>query len=613
MTVLAAPSTRVDSGDAAGALHVLRRGFALSPALRQGLGLTLVLAVLSTAGSAVVPVVIQRTIDQGLLGSHGIDRTGVWRSTVLAAAVLVLAAAAAFAMKLRLYRSSEAGLAELRVKAFRHIHDLPTLTQDTERRGALVSRVTSDVDQVSLFLQFNGLLVVVSLGQIAVATVVMAIYSWQLTIVVWACFLPLMVSLKAFGQRMSAAYGTVRRTVGDMLAVVAEPVVGAAVVRSFAIENRTQDRVDQAIDANLRANVAAQRLVAVTFSAAGIAGGLANAAVVVVGVLLGLAGHLSIGTVVAFAFLVSQFVGPVQIATQVLTEAQNAIASWRRVIGVLDTPADLVDPAASGVALPRTSLGASLEHVDFGYPGCGLVLKDVDVAISPQTRVAVVGETGSGKTTFAKLLCRLVDPSRGRVCIGGVDLRDVGLAALRSRVVLVPQEGFLFDASLRDNLRYGRLSATDAGLENAIDSLGLADWYATLPAGLSTRVGQRGESLSSGERQLVALVRAYVADPDLLVLDEATSAVDPQTELRLTSALERLLSGRTSVTIAHRLSTAERADHVLVFEAGQVVEVGPPRQLLADGGAYTRLHRSWVAHSQLGSGPGNAPVPIRLP
>jgi ATP-binding cassette, subfamily B, bacterial len=591
--------SRVGGGEQVTGWQILRRGLALSPALRDGLGLTLFLGAISTIGAASVPVVLQKTIDEGLLGSGGIDRGTVWTYALLAGGVVLLTAIAAYWMKVRLYRASENGLAELRVKAFRHVHDLPVLTQDTERRGALVSRVTSDVDQVSLFLQFSGLLMVISLGQIAVATVIMAVYSWQLTIIVWLCFVPLLASLRYFQKRMTAAYTTVRQTVGDMLSTISEPVVGASIVRANNIADRTQKRVDGAINTNLAANVAAQRLVAVTFASAGVAGGLANASVVVFGILLGLAGHLSIGTVIAFAFLVSLLVGPVQMATQVLTEAQNAIASWRRVIGVLDTPADVVDPGESGVELARGSLTASFHDVEYAYPEGPPVLRDVSVEIAARTRVAVVGETGSGKTTFAKLLCRLMDPTHGRVCLDGVDLRKVRFGSLRERVVMVPQEGFLFDASLADNLRYGRPGATDDELTESIESLSLADWFGTLPDGLDTQVGQRGESLSAGERQLVALVRAYLADPDLLVLDEATSAVDPQTELRITAALDRLLAGRTSVVIAHRLSTAEQADQVLVFDAGRLVERGPHADLVAAGGVYARLHTSWVAQSHL--------------
>ncbi|MGH3357165.1 MAG: ABC transporter ATP-binding protein [Nocardioidaceae bacterium] len=595
----ATATSRVDDVHAMSAWTILRRGPALSPALREGIGVTLLLAALSTVGSSVVPIVIQVMVDQGFDADGGVDRVAIGWYVAGAAVVVLLTAVAAYATKVRLFVASERGLAQLRIRAFRHVHDLSMLTQNAERRGSLVSRVTSDIDQVSLFLQFTGMMIVVSLGQMLVATVIMAWYSWQLTILVWVCFIPLMVSLRFFQPRLSRAYEHVRSTVGEMLAVIAEPVVGASVVRAYNIERRTQDRIDAGIDGNLRANVRAQRLVAVTFAAAGVAGGLANAGVIVVGVLLGLAGQLSVGTVIAFAFLVSLFVGPVQIATQVLTDVQNAIASWRRVIDLVDTPADVVDPGERGATLRHESLGAVFDGVDFAYPTGPPVLLDVNVAIRPQERVAIVGETGSGKTTFAKLLTRLMDPSAGRVVVGGHDLREIAFASLRRRVVMVPQEGFLFDASLAENLRYGKREADDAELESAVDALGLADWLDGLPDGLASQVGERGESLSSGERQLVALTRAYLADPDLLVLDEATSAVDPQTEMRATRALERLLSGRTSVTIAHRLSTAEVADRILVFDAGEIVEEGDHASLVAASGVYTRLHASWVAQSHL--------------
>ena len=582
-------------------IAIMRRGLALSPAIKDGLGLTLLLAILSTIGGSVVPIVIKETVDSGLGEGNGTELSDVAPYLLAALAVIIVSGLLAYWMRVRLFVASERGLAQLRVDAFRHVHDLSMLTQNAERRGVLVSRVTSDIDQVSQFLQFTGIMMVVSVGQIIVATGIMAYFSWQLTIVVWVCFLPLGISLKYFAERLSRAYDIVRRTVGEMLAVIAEPVVGASVVRAYAIERRTQQRVDDGIARNLDANVKAQKLVAVTFASAGVAGGLANAAVIAFGVAIGLSGQLSMGTVIAFAFLVGLFVGPVQMATQVLTDAQNAIASWRRVIELLDTPADVVDPGEAGTTLPGGTLGARFEGVTFAYPGGPDVLKDVDVEIAPRQRVAVVGETGSGKTTFAKLLTRLMDPTAGVVRLGETDISRVSFDDLRKHVLMVPQEGFLFDATLRDNLLYGKKDATETELLDVFDRLGLTDWYASLPRGLDSQVGQRGESLSAGERQLVALVRSALADPEFIVLDEATSAVDPQTELRATRALDRLLEGRSSVTIAHRLSTAENADRVLVFDAGRLVEDGTHAELVELGGVYARLHASWVAQASLSS------------
>ena len=310
---------------------------------------------------------------------------------------------------------------------------------------------------------------------------------------------------------------------------------------------------------------------------------------IIIGVWLGFAEDITAGTVLAFAFLVTLFVGPVQMGTQILTDAQNAIAGWRRVIGILETPADLVDPGPEGEVLPRGPIDVRFEHVSFSYPGGPRVLQDIDLEIESGRRVAVVGETGSGKSTVAKLLTRLMDPVEGAVLLDGVDVRRIAQSSLRRSVVLVPQEGFLFDDTIAANVRYGRLAATDDDITASAAELGLGDWLAGLPDGLATRVGQRGESLSAGEPQLVALLRAHLADPDLLVLDEATSAVDPQLEMRIGRALERLMTGRTSVTIAHRLSTAESADEVVVVDRGRDRPARPARR--ARGPARQRLRR----------------------
>ena len=595
-----ASGTVLDSGEEIGALATIRRGVHFSPELTEGIGRTLLLAVIASVGQVVVPVAVQQALDRGINADGGPDVSFTVWVGLAAAAAIVLTSWASFAMTSRLFTTAERGLATLRIKAFRHVHDLPLLTQNTERRGALVSRVTSDVDQVSQFLVFGGLLFVVSVGQVVIATIVMLFYSWQLAVVVWLCFAPLFLSLRFFQRKLSDAYGVVRQQVGLMLSAISEPVVGAAVVRSYAVEERTQARIDDAINVYQSASTRAQGFTAVSFSLGGVSAGLANAGVLIVGIWLGFAGDISSGEVLAFAFLVTLFVGPVQMGTQILTDAQNAIAGWRRVIGILETPADLVDPGADGVELPRGPIDVRFDAVSFAYPGGPPVLREVTMDIAAGSRVAIVGETGSGKSTFAKLLTRLMDPSEGAVLLDGIDVRRIAQATLRASVVLVPQEGFLFDDTLLANVRYGRLDATEADVVASADELGLRDWLAGLPHGVRTRVGQRGESLSAGERQLVALLRAHLADPDLLVLDEATSAVDPELEMRIGRALERLMSGRTSVTIAHRLSTAEGADEVVVVDRGRVVQRGPHAVLAAEpGSVYAGLHASWVAqHGQ---------------
>jgi putative ABC transport system ATP-binding protein len=573
----------------------LRRGLELSPQIRQGLGVTLALAVVATLGRVVVPVTVQRTIDSGINAEGGPDIHAVTLLVGGATLVVLLTGFCSYVVNLRLFRATEAGLAQLRTTAFRRVHDLSVLTQNTERRGALVSRVTSDVDTISQFMQFGGLMLILSFGQLVVATVLMAVYSWSLTLIVLAMFVPLVLFGRWMQRFVSAAYGRVRERVGDVLGAISETVVGADTIRAYAVEERTGRRVEESIERHRLAARRAQNLVSFSFSSGVLVSGLVVAVVVLAGTFWGVGGDISLGELLAFLFLVQIFTGPVMSITEMLNELQNAVAGWRRVLAVLDTPADVADPGEAGTTLPRGPITVEFDDVTFAYPGGEPVLREVSLTIAPRTKVAVVGETGSGKTTLAKLLTRLQDPGSGRVLLDGVDLRDLRFSSLRERVVMVPQEGFLFDDTLLHNIRYGRPGASDADVELAITELGLDEWVSGLPKGLQSRVGQRGESLSAGERQLVALARAYLADPDLLVLDEATSAVDPATEVRLQRALNGVTTGRTAVTIAHRMSTAEVADKVVVVDAGRVVEVGRHDDLVDAGGVYSRLHASWSA------------------
>ncbi|WP_238007823.1 ABC transporter ATP-binding protein [Dactylosporangium sp. AC04546] len=580
-------------------MGVLRRGLALSPELFTGLAGTLGLAVLATAGRVAVPVAIQQGIDRGLLADGGPDLGVISLVVTVTAGVLMLTMVCAYLMNVRLFTVSETALAGIRVRTFRHIHNLSMLHQQSERRGALVSRVTGDVDQISQFLQFGGLLFILSVGQLTVTTAVMLVYSWQLTLVVIAAFAPLIVVVRIFQRRLSVLYLQVRESVGTMLGVIAESVVGAPVVRAYGIQRRTADRLDTAIDRNRRMQFRAQTNNVTSMGFGELAAGLALAGVIVAGTILGADDQLTAGQLTAFLFLATLFVQPVQVATEVLNEAQNAIAGWRRVLDVIETEPDVADPADAGRDLPEGPVDVTFEHVHFAYPGGPEVLTDVDLTVRARTRVAVVGETGSGKTTFAKLLTRLMDPTTGRVLLSGVPIPQVRFDSLRRRVVMVPQDGFLFDATVADNVRFARPDLSDVDLELAFTELGLIDWVESLSEGLHTEVGERGEALSVGERQLVALARAYVADPDLLVLDEATSAVDPATEVRLQRTLDAVTRGRTTIAIAHRLSTAQSADEVIVVDRGHVVQRGPHATLVAEEGSiYARLYASWLEQTR---------------
>ena len=601
MTAGAAVDTAPTEDTKKGAVATIRRGLSLSPELRRGLAGTIGIALVATAGRVIVPIAIQQIIDGGL-EDGAIDIGFVVQMTLIALVAVLITAGATGWMHLRLARVAETALSGLRIRAFRHIHDLSMLHQASEQRGVLVSRVTSDVDQISRFMQWAGLMIIINGGQAILALIVMLVLSVPLGLIVLALVPFIVLMIRWFQSRLEVAYLIVRERVGHMLALLAETVVGAPVIRAYGIESGTRQRLEEAIESHRSAAVKAGRLSA-SFSGGGeISSSVVIAGVLVVGTVMAAQGSTTVGTVVAFLFLVQLFVQPVQIMGEAVNEAQTAVAGWRRVLDILDIAPDVADPGPNGVDLPHEAVGVHFDRVTFRYPQPGQMaadataspaLRDTTIVIPPEQRVAIVGETGSGKTTFAKLLSRLMDPTEGKVLIGNVDVRTLRFASLRDRVVMVPQEGVLFRGSIADNVRMGRPDATEEDLVAVFDHLGLSEWLNELATGLDTPVGERGSALSVGERQLVTLVRAAIADPDLLILDEATSAVDPVTEVRISQALNELTAGRTVVTIAHRLSTAEAADRILVFDKGEIVQDGTHAQLKADGGVYGRLYSSW--------------------
>ena len=615
------------TGSDATLIGAVRRAAAVAPSLTRGLGVTLLLAVLGTAGQVVVPIAIQRLLDVELLGDQ-VDTTGVLLTGGVALiAVVVAVVSTRFAM-FRLLRAAATGLAELRVATFAHVHRLSTLHVQAERRGSLVARVTSDIEVITQFMEWGGVGLLVGAAQLSLVVVVMTVYDPLLAALVALAGVLYALLLLAFQRVLRRLYDRVRVRSAAAVAAMSEAISGLPTIRAYGAEARTLPRVDGALEDHRRAEIRSQVVGASMFSSAELFAGGVTALVIAVGV-VAQPGQLTAGRLVAFLFLVTLFIEPIQILVEVLNEAQTAAAGVRRVLGVLDTPVEVEDPDP-GRSLPPGPLTVEVHGVAFAYPrgspdtdlpatdgkagrkgaqrpvSAGAseasadvqrgdeVLRDVTLHLAAGTRVAVVGETGSGKSTFVKLLTRLFDPTRGWIAVGGVPLTQVAFTSLRDRVISVPQEGFLFDASIADNIRYGRPGATDAEVRAACEELELGRWLDELPEGVATQVGERGSRLSAGERQLVALVRAWIARPDLLVLDEATSAVDPALEVRLRGAIERLTTGRTSITVAHRLSTAEAADEVLVFDRGELVERGSHAQLLERPGVYARLHADWA-------------------
>jgi len=568
------------------------RSFRVAPALGRGLWVTLLLAVVGTVLQIVVPVVLQQIIDSEILGTGDINLRSVVLKGTFALVAIVIAAFARWVSLKRLVVSSASGLAQLRVKTFDHLHRLSIIELQSERRGVLVSRVTSDVETIQHFMEWGGMGMILGSAQITLAMVVMVIYRWQLAALVAFGVVLYTLLLLVFQKVLARAHDRVRERVGDALSATGEAIAGLPTVRAYGIETAVTAKVDRTLDDQFSAEVRTAILASSLFSSAELFAGILTAVVVGVGVVFGNEWGMSAGTLVAFLFLVNLLIEPVQRLVESIDQAQSAGAGLRKILGVLDTPISIPEPNEP-VDLPGSGIGLTFENVSFRYPSGPMVLSDVSVEILAGQRVAVVGETGSGKTTFAKLATRLLTPQTGVVAVGGVPIDTVGLASLRSRVAYVPQEGFLFDGTVADNIRYGRPGVGDDVVRSAFGDLGLLDWVDALPKGSLTNVGERGSNLSAGERQLVAIVRAWIANPAVLVLDEATSAVDPALEVRIRSAIEYLTTGRTSITIAHRLSTAEASDRVIVFDAGAIVEDGDHADLVKRGGLYSAMHADW--------------------
>jgi ABC-type multidrug transport system fused ATPase/permease subunit len=557
--------------------------------LRTGLaGITL---VAYTLVALLPPYLAKLAVDRGIA-------TEDLHTLTLIVAAFVAAGIAAFALSgAQTYYTGwvgERALADLRIALFSHLQRLSLGFYERNRTGAIVSRITNDVEALDQLVT-DGISSLVQNSLVLVGTaVVLFLLDWRLALATLVV-LPLMAAVTAwFRSRSNRAYRRVRERLGLVTATLAEDISGMRVVQSFTREPTSHASFRGVNERYREANYETVLLNGLYFPAVDVLSSVATAIVLGFGGALVVHGSLTIGTLLAFTLYLSNFFDPVQQLSQLYNTFLSATAALDRIIGVLDEPPEIVD-APDARALPRIEGHVHFERVRFGYGDLPEVLHDFELDVSPGTTVALVGHTGAGKSTIAKLLARFYDPRSGRITIDGVDLRHVTQASLRQQLGIVPQEGFLFAGSVAENIAFGRPDAARAEIELAATSVGADAFVEDLPEGYDTELGERGFRLSLGQRQLVAFARALLADPRILILDEATSSVDIGTERRIELGLRRLLAGRTAFVIAHRLSTIRRADLIVVLDHGRIVEQGTHDELMGLRGTYTELYGDWAA------------------
>jgi len=491
-----------------------------------------------------------------------------------------------------LNKAGEGFLRLLRVKVFAQLQRQSMAFFDREKAGVLVARMTADIESMAELVQWGLMQFLSAFLLLFLAFFLLLSLSWQLTLITLIVFPFLIAASVKFQRDSNRAYLEVREKVGANLSALQEGITGVRVIQAYAREDEQIRRFEESNRALFRSHMYSVKVSTWYFGLIEFAGIASSALIVGVGGWLVHRGTVSLGTVVAFVLLLANLFDPVQQLSQLYNTLQSAAAALHKLFGILDAVPD-VNESESPVSLPATG-DVEVRDISFTYAsGSQPALSNVSVTLTAGTRLALVGPTGAGKSTLAKLMARLYDPQTGQVLFGGVDLRDASLEDLRKRIVVIPQEGFLFDGSVRDNLLIARPDATEDMLLGALNNLGLRERFESLPEGLDTQVRERGSRLSAGERQLVALSRAALVDPAVLVLDEATSNLDPGTEMLIEAALEKLMAGRSVIVVAHRLSTVQRADKIAVVSDARITEIGTHDELIAMGGHYAALVNNW--------------------
>jgi ATP-binding cassette subfamily B protein len=568
---------------------VLMRSIRMAGEFRRQGAWALVLVTFSVLCTLAGPVLVRHGIDSGIRKSDA----DVLNITVVLYLVVVAIAYVIGRMQYVVLNSAGEGfLRLLRIRVFGQMQRQSMAFFDREKAGVLVARMTADIESMAELVQWGLMQFLASFLLLFFALFLLLSLSWQLTLISLLVFPFLILASVKFQRDSNKAYLEVREKVGANLSALQEGIAGVRVIQAYAREDEQIRRFEESNRALFRSHLHSIKVTTWYFGVIEFAGIASSALIIGIGGWLVHRGSVSLGTVVAFVLLLASLFDPVQQLSQLYNTLQSAAAALHKLFGILDAQPDVAE-SDNPITLP-VSGDVVVNAVTFSYAGAHrAALTDVNVTLKAGTRLALVGPTGAGKSTLAKLMARLYDPEVGTVSFGGVDLRSASLDDLRRRIVVIPQEGFLFDGTVRDNLLIAKPEATEEELINALNKIGLRERFESLPEGLETQVRERGSRLSAGERQLVALARAALVDPAVLVLDEATSNLDPGTEMLVEAALERLMVGRSVIVVAHRLSTVQRADVIAVVADSRITEMGSHDELVALNGHYALLASTW--------------------